>query len=482
MQKKGFFSGSHNQKFILITIMTLSLLAALFFLVYLGFFSRYTADDFCTAGKLNQLGFWQAQSFWYTQWSGRYAFTFIISLFEQLGAGFSALAPLFGLVLFLLTAYLLVYALLKQTHTKSPRLYALFLSSLLVFLILFSTPALGQALFWMTGMVTYLLPVIFIFRLFSMLLYEKSGYTQNNPVLLFFYYFLILLLAWLSSGFSEIATTMLVTILTLGIFYKRFISVKKSWPAPWITALVGALFGLGMLFFAPGNAVRQASGFTNLGLISLVIITAKSSLTYLLLWLMKNAGLIWSAGLVTLLVGWSFPAESLPKQANVGKKYGFLALSTLIVFVVSFLPTSWALANKPPDRALILPTAVLTLTLVWGCFLAGLSLRKKIKIQPGINKTLFLAGAALVVYFILSGPLYQAYLLWDQQPVYAAYAQAWEERETDIRQQLAAGENQLVVSPLPLNPYGLEELTADPSNWVNICQRDYYGVEAIRIK
>ncbi len=482
MKQKNWFSDPQKQSRVLIFFLTLALLATAVFLAYLGYFSRYTADDFCTAGKLNQLGFWQAQSFWYTQWSGRYAFTLIISLFEQAGAGFTSWAPLFGLILFQLTTYLLVTSLLKQTHPKSPRLYALFLSSLVVFLTLFSTPDLGQALFWMTGMATYLLPVILGFRLFALLLDKKFGYAQNNPAVLIFNNFLILLLAWLISGFSEIATTMLVTILGLGIVYKRFLAAKKTWSLPWLTALAGSLIGLGMLFFAPGNAVRQASGFTNPGLISIIFITAKSSLTYLVLWLMKNAGLIWSAGLVTLLVGWSFPGEALPKQPDPRKKYGFLVLSTLVVFVVSFLPTSWALANKPPDRALILPTVVLTLTLVWGCFLAGTSLRKKLKIQPGINKPLFLAAAVLTAYFILSGPLYQAYLLWENQPAYAAYAQAWDTREGSIRQELAAGETQLVVSPLPLNPFGLEELTTDPLHWVNICQRDYYGVEEIRIK
>ncbi|HTD78464.1 MAG TPA: hypothetical protein VK898_12560, partial [Chloroflexota bacterium] len=51
----------------------------------IGAFSRYTADDFCWAGTLRAEGFFNAQVFYYTVYSPRYAFTFLVNLVELAG-------------------------------------------------------------------------------------------------------------------------------------------------------------------------------------------------------------------------------------------------------------------------------------------------------------------------------------------------------------------------------------------------------------
>ena len=50
-----------------------------------GSFSRYTADDYCWAAVLWTQGFFQAQVHWYTVYSPRYAFTFLVNLVELAG-------------------------------------------------------------------------------------------------------------------------------------------------------------------------------------------------------------------------------------------------------------------------------------------------------------------------------------------------------------------------------------------------------------
>src|SRR5919199_4029683 len=52
---------------------------------WVGSFSRYTADDYCWAAILGTQGFWQAQVHWYTVYSPRYAFTFLVNLAELAG-------------------------------------------------------------------------------------------------------------------------------------------------------------------------------------------------------------------------------------------------------------------------------------------------------------------------------------------------------------------------------------------------------------
>src|SRR6478735_5015775 len=50
-----------------------------------GAYARYTADDYCWAGVLRVEGFWRAQMLWYTGYSPRYAFTFLVNLAELAG-------------------------------------------------------------------------------------------------------------------------------------------------------------------------------------------------------------------------------------------------------------------------------------------------------------------------------------------------------------------------------------------------------------
>src|SRR5205085_8309959 len=69
----------------------------------IGAFSRYTADDFCWAGTLRAEGFFNAQVFYYTVYSPRYAFTFLVNLVELAGPAIVPALPVTAIVLWLAT-------------------------------------------------------------------------------------------------------------------------------------------------------------------------------------------------------------------------------------------------------------------------------------------------------------------------------------------------------------------------------------------
>src|ERR671917_175383 len=54
---------------------------------YVGLFTRYMADDYCTAAALRQAGLLAMQKALYVGWSGRFSFTLAAGLVETLGAG-----------------------------------------------------------------------------------------------------------------------------------------------------------------------------------------------------------------------------------------------------------------------------------------------------------------------------------------------------------------------------------------------------------
>jgi hypothetical protein len=62
-------------------ILTLTLAAH----AYIGFFSRYVADDYCTAATVRTAGLLLTQKHFYVSWSGRFSFTLKVSLVELLG-------------------------------------------------------------------------------------------------------------------------------------------------------------------------------------------------------------------------------------------------------------------------------------------------------------------------------------------------------------------------------------------------------------
>ena len=83
--------------------------AALLAYAELGRFSRYVADDFCTAGILRDYSFLGAQRYWYLNWSGRYSFTLAITALERLfGLPIVPLLPALVLALWLGVAFLAI--------------------------------------------------------------------------------------------------------------------------------------------------------------------------------------------------------------------------------------------------------------------------------------------------------------------------------------------------------------------------------------
>ena len=70
------------------------LAAALAAHAYVGLFARYMADDYCTAGTVRTAGLLETQRHFYLAWSGRFSFTWTVSLVELLGTGVVPYLPL----------------------------------------------------------------------------------------------------------------------------------------------------------------------------------------------------------------------------------------------------------------------------------------------------------------------------------------------------------------------------------------------------
>ena len=88
-----------------LVLFTIVLGFALLTYAYIGFFTRYMADDYCSAAVAHASGLMGLQKHFYLGWSGRFSFNFAIGVLALLGFRVVPFLPAvaLGLMLIVLT-------------------------------------------------------------------------------------------------------------------------------------------------------------------------------------------------------------------------------------------------------------------------------------------------------------------------------------------------------------------------------------------
>ena len=215
---------------------------------YLFFFTNPVADDFVLSHRFQQTGFLELLKNTYLGWNGRYASTFFVYLsplgFESfLGYKFSLLSIF---LIMLLGNYFFIKQLLVHTKTN----LHLSLSLLLSLLFLNEMPIISEGIYWYTGAATYTLGSATAFVYLGFLV--RSLRLKNN----FIKGGVLTGLLFLSCGFNEVLTFLVVFLLGLAVFvsFKNGFEKKKLITVQFLFSL---LF-MALLVFAPGNEGRGA--------------------------------------------------------------------------------------------------------------------------------------------------------------------------------------------------------------------------------
>jgi len=449
---------------------------------FIGSFSRYGADDYCTAGKLNSLGFWNAQSFWYNNWTGRFSFTFFVSIFELFEPIITSVLPYLFIICLYFSIYVFLIAALKKIIVEKSGLFSVLLTSISVFMILFTVPNIRQNLYWMTGSTTYFLPIIMIFLFLSFLItqYDKR---QKNKISNLIINLGVFLFGFILSGFSEVLSVIQVLIFGLAIVFILFSKKRIELNLSLFIALLGSISGLMVMVIAPGNSVRLSQHLPSPDLFGLVFNSLVLSLKFTFLWFVKHINIIWPT--CTMIIVFSLFLKVRTEVIEYLKKnkltiFGFFIVPCLALVYVSYLPSIWATAKPPVERVLIFPAVILTIMCVFLSLTVGIILKDLIN-QSRIpqNKLITIIYTVACLYFLLGVPFYQARINYANRAEARTFATRWDERETIIHEQLNNGESVLVVPMIPENILDVEHLQNDPSHWINVCAAEYYGVEQI---
>jgi hypothetical protein len=430
---------------------------------WIGFYSRYVADDFWSAGYLRTLGFWGAQHYWYTSWTGRYTNTFLVALAELLGPGTTSWLPVTSLVLWIVALYWLFDGLFKLIRVPYSRMVRLGAALLVLYTTLRTLVNWQQVILWLTGILTYTMPMIgltFWSAWFLTRINQPETYKPKWSALLF-----TILVFWFLGGFSETSLVFQTTV--LGLALVLFFLLPSDFPhkrgALLLLAmgLAGSLAALLSDLLAPGNSMKLVNngGIQAPHLFEMLRQTFSSAEHYI-----KNSfdnslrPMLCILGIPALLAfGFHPRLEHRPALRDLVRPAGFLALFALVILTVywiCFVPSYAVLRMGPPLRSLVVMFSWLSLTLGIESYAFGMTLNRLAQwISPFFQRADILrvtrAGAVLATFVLLVlGPLQSAQKLWRVMPEYQQFAAEWDARDRVARQAAADGAQDVVLFQL----------------------------------
>jgi len=453
----------------------------------MGFFSRYIADDFCTAGTLRRLGFWESQSNWYLHWSGRYTFTFVATGLNLLGPGITPWLPLAALVVWLGAAAYLFRAWTPKDDRSASWPIPFALSALLLFFTVEGAPNLYQSLYWQTGMLTYTLPLALGTFYLGWLLRRsrQAGGARPAPLVLAGY----AIFAFLLGGFSETFAGLQTAAMTLwmgGILVLPAKSPRRGSSWLYAAGLLGSLLALLVVAMAPGNAVRQSALPVQAQWVEIVARSWKDMFIFLARVGRDHAVSVFLA--LSLPAAWGFAAgaragEFPPEERNRSLMFLLgIPFVTAVLVLGTILPYEYAVSSYPDARVLITTQFVLGFGMVsWGLVFGWRAARALHRRVGSVGRALSTAGGLLLLTVFLAAAVQTFRAIREPLPVAQAYAEAWDRRHQDLR--VAAAEDVETVAAASLRHMaGLAELGRDPEEWINRCIAWTYGLDQVVAK
>lgn len=466
-----------------VALLTL-LAAALAAHAYVGLFARYMADDYCTAGTVRTAGLLETQRHFYVAWSGRFSFTLMVSLVELLGTGVVPYLPLAALVCWVAATAWAVYELLSRSLGRRSVLFSVLVAELIVYATVEdNTGGVFEALYWQTGMLTYIAPLILLTTLvgfYARALHRTDVRATGAASLVAFF-----AAAFCAGGFSETSAFMQIGAFAAACAATHFLSDserrRRLLPA-LVSGLSGSVASLAVVALAPGNAVREATHPAHSDLLTVSTRAMSNALTHA--FTEHNYGVTfaprWAALLLASVLAFYLSTRS-DNDGSAAKRLRpmlWLAGSGALVYFCCFFPASYAISTAPPPRALVVAQFVLVCTLVslgWvGGEAAGAYFNFK-RLKPQRALVASLAALVVLLSFTFAASARRTFSLAERaRPL----ARLWDAHDASIRARVEGGEKNLNV-PVAYNVGGTDVMTANPNWYVNKCMAVYYGADSM---
>ena len=462
------------KKFALIVGLILAL-AGVGLFAYLGYFNRDWADDWCYNADFKNLGFLETvagYAYNVTYTPSRYSVTIFAGLLYTLGTlGTQLMTPL-TIIFWVAGLAFLFYNFACMAGYRLSKWLVLLAASVIVYFSIYLSPHIYQSLYWRTGMLTYVTPLVFLPWIF-VLITEGSKRDEPSPILTG----IIFVLALLGGGFSEASSAVLVSTLGLyvliaGIGYRQ----KKVWAVktfvPALVALVGAVTAMALLAFAPTTQVRKERYGEPAGLVELVVLLYQFTYAFFVLSIKdyQNVVIIAMSVFSGLLF---FPSIKTDKPLKILLLAALAGLLAVFLVAASFAPSAYVERGLPADRTIIIPRFIAVFGFALAGWLTGLALR-------GLYSSKWLETfTVLLLLASYAFPVYALKVTAEKIPVYADRAQEWDARETAILEAIADGEERADVFAIDGLPVGGIRDFDPPGKtgfWITKCAQNYYDI------
>jgi hypothetical protein len=447
---------------------------------------RYSGDDYCYASVLAKLGFWKAQAVSYSQpqaYNGnRYSLTLFSDISSLFGTKMGGALPLLAIMLWSVGIFLVIRNLVNSSRINLHWLETLFLGEVLVFFVLYMAPSLPQILYWRSGMLPYLAPLVANTFLVFFLIYFSHVKGRAIPGML-----LIGLTSLLAGGFSEAAT-----VVQLGYITFMLIGMLLLWKSKvvWLphalrSVLVAWLFSLVaflLLAFSPAN-LNYLNSLPRPFFLSFISITVNSGITFLKV----SVTSVSLPSLILFIFSMAFSWLIFTNQGGLVKlsplqwsKTSFvLAIMSMVLITSCMAPSAYIQSSYPELRTLVVARFIMVLALALEGGVTGLLIANTLRFSPKVAQTFRIGVVALLILLSIF-PIYAARDIYSEIPKYQRWASFWDTRDEVIRLASQNNVNNVQVMKLDHIIPNVSELSEDPRYWYNMCASWYYGVQSIR--
>jgi hypothetical protein len=431
---------------------------------YLGYFSRYIADDFCSVMQAERLGILRATWFWYLNWSGRYSASMLDAIVGLLGPKAVPFVVSFTIMIWLAALTALFRVTLDQL--KNSVLVSLALATTSLFSLFLLAPDIRQSLYWGQGMRSVVPPLIM--GTLQVILWNYIRAREWTRLPLVFSGILSFFWALVAGGFSETYAALQVAALMLSILVlliaKKF---KFSTETVFlVSGLLGAITAVMIIALAPGSSERQSYFPAPPGMVGILTISLQSFFVYSISLVNSPEKILTIFSLFSLA---ALAGSQLERAMNARLLVVILGLMIGLT-LTCFPPAAYAMSGPPPDRTLIVPTYFFVIGLLAFGIVSGNLLRQKqnfivVRWLPGL-----MILALMLSVSINSLNLYQS------RSEFIEYAKFWDETDAKIRAAKQNGEKQVLVPAVP-NWISLALPNDNPKFWLNLCMSLYYDVQ-----
>jgi hypothetical protein len=394
--------------------------------------------------------------------------------------------PVLAILLWIASLYFACQEFGSSLGIADYRTISILLGAYVVLATLVGAPNIYQSLYWQTGMVTYILPLIFMTAYFAWILQFTRG--SGSEGIRFSSFVLSALIAFILGGFSETyvslqTAALIFFILLSGYWFKD--AARKTSLGLLGAGLAGSIASMAVIALAPGTSVRiglfdQGFSVTSLfanTLYDWYIFTARTAKSLPIFFLLAVS---LPSLLFITLGGKRIPGKLLP----VNKTIVVLVLFPVVIFLLmlsTILPYEYALASYPDGRVLITTQYILIGGMtVWGILLSGLlshwiarqqSLLPGFRLAAGIMAVIGLSYVSIRSVRTVLAPIQD----------YRDFAQSWDTRHEYLKS-VSPDLDQVVSAASLTHIGGLAEIGSDPFEWVNQCVAWTYDLEGVVAK